>query len=262
MLFMVIILAAAAPWYARNLVLYGSLSAIQQAAGGQVGPGEVLQAALSLPWHTSVLPLMRGSLWTGNNSFTSFSRATLDVMLALLLGGVFLWGWSVRKSASRALEALLAASCLCFLAAVLYNYAMFYALTKGTQMTATPWYTHAVAAPLVCLVCLGFSRSGGIGRWAGVALGALSTYIIAATYLVKLIPMYAGCASGKTQLPDLYNCYFRDAGARQQMLAETALGSPVLIITLACAVVATALALLALLYRRMRDKCSRIPCKR
>ncbi len=129
--FMTIVLVVAGPWYVRNLALYGTLSGIQPAAGGALGPAEVARAALSLPWGQSLLPLMRGSLWTGNNSFTSFSRATLDVILMLLLAGAFLWLWSARKSASRTTEALLAAGCLAFLAAVLYNCVVFFAQSKG-----------------------------------------------------------------------------------------------------------------------------------
>ncbi len=113
--FMTIVLVAAGPWYGRNLALYGTLSGIQPAAGGALGPGEVARAVSSLPWGQSLWPLMRGSLWTGNNSFTSFSRTTLDVMLMLLMAGAFLWFRSARKSASRTAEALLAAGCLSFL---------------------------------------------------------------------------------------------------------------------------------------------------
>jgi hypothetical protein len=260
--FMTIVLVVAGPWYVRNLLLYGSLSAIQPAAGGGLGSAEVARAVPSLPWGQSLLPLMRGSLWTGNNSFTSFSRATLDVMLMLILAGAFWWLWSARKSASRTTEALLAAGCLSFLAAVLYNCVVYFAHTGGTQVTATPWYTQAVAAPLTCLVCLGFSRSGRVGRWAGVVLASISAYIIAATYLVKLIPMYAGCASGRMHLPDLYNCYVRDTGARQQLLAQTALGSPVLIAALASTVVATAAALLMFLCKSMLRERNPIRCQR
>jgi len=249
--FMTIVLVAAGPWYVRNLVLYGNLSGIQPAAGGALGPAEVARAVWSLPWGRSLLPLMRGSLWTGNNSFTSFSMATLDVMLVLLLCGAFLWLRSARRSASRTAEALLAAGCLSYLAAVLYSFVMFFAQSKGAQVQMTPWYMQAVAAPLTCLVCLGFSRSGRMGRWASVVLASLSAYIITATYLVKLIPMYAGCASGRMQLTDLYNCYVRDAGARQQLLAQTALGSPTLITALTGAVAATAAALLLFLCKSM-----------
>ncbi len=159
--FMTIVLAAAGPWYVRNLALYGNLSGIQPAAGGALGPAEVARAALSLPWGRSLLPLMRGSLWTGNNSFTSFSRTTLDVMLMLILAGAFLWLWSARKSASRATEALLAAGCLAFLAAVLYNCVVFFAQSKGTQVTTTPWYTQAVAAPLRAWCAWGSAAPAG-----------------------------------------------------------------------------------------------------
>jgi hypothetical protein len=260
--FMTIVLVVAGPWYIRNLVLYGNLSGIQPDAGGALRAAEVVRAASSLPWGRTLLPLMRGSLWTGNSSFTSFSRATLDVMLVLLLAGAFWWLRSARKSASRSTEALLAAGCLTFLAAVLYNCVVFFAQSKGTQVTATPWYTQAVAAPLMCLVCLGFSRSGRLGRWASVVLAALSAYVIAATYAVKLIPIYAGCASGRTRLMDLYNCYVRDAGARRQVLAQTALGSPAVVTALAGAVAATAAALLFFLCKSVLSERNPVRCRR
>jgi hypothetical protein len=60
----------------------------------------------------------------------------------------------------------------------------------------------------------------------------------------------------------LYNCYVRDAGARRQLLAQTALGSPILVTALAGAVAATAAALLFFLCKSMLSERNPHPSQR
>jgi hypothetical protein len=215
-------------WYARNAMPYGNLGGMQQTAAGGVGAGEVLQASLSLPWHTALPSLGCGGLWTGNSSFTSFSAVTLNVVLALLVAGLVLWARKVWTSRRRT--------------------TVFFAHTGGSRVSATPWYTQAVWAPLVCLVSLGLARSGLWGVWAGASLSVLTAYLQPATYLVRLIPMYSGCA-GRMTVSGIWSCYADDPAGRQRVLAETSLGPSTLV--LALAVTAAAVASAAVLCRRM-----------
>ncbi|MBV9670825.1 MAG: hypothetical protein JOZ43_07725, partial [Acidobacteriales bacterium] len=76
-------LLVAGPWYARNLIRYGSVSGTQQSAAG-IGLGEVWAAIPHIPWLASTVSFARWSLWTGNWSFVSFSRTTLNLELILL----------------------------------------------------------------------------------------------------------------------------------------------------------------------------------
>ena len=244
-----IILVAAGPWYARNLLLYGSLGGTLQGAAG-VGLKETVQAALVLPWAKALLSSARGALWTGNNSFTSFSAATLNLILVLLLVAVLLWLRSAWKRPGSAPEWIVAAGCLCCVATLLYACALFFAYSKDPDVTTGPWHVQAIAAPTACLLSLGLSRSGAVGRWLGVALVALFSYVLAATYLVKLIPLYAGYPGGKMPLGRLLDWYLHGTPD----LAATALGPPALIWCVTAEVVVVAATVATVLCRRVWNR--------
>ncbi|MBV8812401.1 MAG: glycosyltransferase family 39 protein, partial [Acidobacteriaceae bacterium] len=93
-----LVLLVAGPWYARNLFLYRSLSGTQQSVAG-IGPMQAVMAVPRINWPASILRFAHWSLWTGNWSFVSFSKATLDLELILLLTAAFLYvaGWRVLR---------------------------------------------------------------------------------------------------------------------------------------------------------------------
>jgi hypothetical protein len=244
------VLLAAGPWYARNLCLYGSLSATLQSAAG-IGPWETLQTALTMPWGSVLMSLARGALWTGNSSFTSFSASTLNLMLALLLVAALLWVRTAWRASGSALEWLIAAGCAVFVVALLYACAMFFAFTKSRVVTATPWYAQALAAPLACLLCLGLSRSGSIGRWIAAALVALSSYVLATTYVAKLIPLYGGYPEGRVRAAQLLAWYFDGTARHREILAATALGNPGVIWPLTALVALLAVIVCVLVCRKI-----------
>lgn len=221
----------AGPWYVRNILLYNSVSGTQQSASG-IGPVQVLRAALELPWPQALAASARGAIWTGNSSFTSFSSATVNAMLCLLVAAAAMWAWKSRKAP----EWLVAAGCLSFAAALLYAQALFYAFTAGGLYSAAPWHTQALAAPLACLLCLGLGRAGLAGRLLACGLTALSAYLIGATYVVKLIPMYSGYGEGRMTAARLLQWYGRDWSRWMALLADTALGDAGSILALTIAV--------------------------
>ena len=221
----------AGPWYVRNLLLYGSLSGMQQSVAG-IGPAQVLSAALALPWPQALAASARGAVWTGNSSFTSFSSTTVGATLGLALAGAGAWWWSSRKAPDRRAEWLVGVGCLCFFAAMLYANALFYAFTKGGIYTATPWYAQTLGAPLACLMSLGFVRTGIAGRLIGAGLCLLSAYLISATYVVKLIPMYGGHGDGNMKAVRLLRWYWQDSSRWKGVLADTALGDATFILAL------------------------------
>src|SRR5262249_28909986 len=96
-------------WYARNILLYRSLSAVPEAIAG-VGLTEAVKASPSIPWSASLGYLARGALWTGNNQFNTMSRTTLNLALALLVLGAGCYAWKVYKSGSRAAERIILAA--------------------------------------------------------------------------------------------------------------------------------------------------------
>jgi hypothetical protein len=107
-----LVLALAGPWYARNLVVYRNVSGTHEEFDG-IGFKEALAAAPRIDWVATTSSLARGSLWTGKNSFTSFSRATLNIMLFLLLVAVGAWGLRIREGPST--ERIVFASVVVFL---------------------------------------------------------------------------------------------------------------------------------------------------
>lgn len=243
-----IVVMGAAPWYGRNLRLYGNLSGILLAK--DVGLKDALRALPSLSWPKILVASAHGALWTGNNSFISFSAGTLNLVLALMLLAAALWLCTVRKASHRADEWLVAAGCLSYVPALLYYCGMLFAFTKDPGISVAPWYLQLLSAPVACLLFLGSTRSGCWGRWTGGALLVLSTYMLCATYLVKLIPLYSGYPAASIRLMELWRWYMHDA-SRNQLLASTALGSPVVIWILTGVVAVMACVLCFLLGRNV-----------
>lgn len=192
-------LLPALPWYLRNVVLYGNVTGTIQARAG-IGIADALRAAGEIPWPRTMLTMARGALWTGNNSFTSFSALTLDVVIVTSAVAVV---WSLRRRGTW----LVAAASALFAASLVYANAMFYAQSHASFYTATPWYAQAISAPLACLVVLGVASAGIAGRWMAGGLVVLGAYLNAATIWVKLIPLYSGCREGRMSLRTLAACY-------------------------------------------------------
>ena len=243
------VIGLAGPWYLRNILFYHSLSGMQQSAAG-IGPAQVLRAALDVPWPHALAASARGAIWTGNSSFTSFSSATVDLVLWMILAALAIWLWGSRSSPDRRPEWLVAAACLCFFGSLLYAQALFYAFTKGGDYSAAPWHTQTLAAPLACLLSLGLSRAGRAGRLLGYGLAVAAAYLISATYVVKLIPMYAGYGQGSMKAAALWNWYFADPHRWRSILSQTALGNADLILVLTAAVVIMSAVLCAVLCRQ------------
>jgi len=100
---------------------------------------------------------------------------------------------------------------------------------------------------VACLLALGLTRSGRAGRILGAALALVSAYLIAATYVVKLIPLYAGYAEGSIRPAQLLQWYRQDAW--MDILADTAPGNSHVILWLAALVALSAAAICTALCR-------------
>jgi len=82
-LFVAVLLVVAGPWYYRNIALYHDVGGTSEKTAG-FGPKQLGQALYDLPWLDSFKYMATSSLWTGNNSFTTFSAKTLYLVLLLL----------------------------------------------------------------------------------------------------------------------------------------------------------------------------------
>ncbi|HEY3443268.1 MAG TPA: hypothetical protein VGK29_21095 [Paludibaculum sp.] len=223
-------------WYFRNVALYGSLSGMNQASGGATLP-QALRSLLEIQWPASLAYMLRGMLWTGNNSFTAFSQATLNILLALAGIGVARFLWRRRG------HYLMAGYYGMFVAALIYSAGVFYFEAPGQSRGSSPWYILPLVPPLYLMA------TRGLGAWAAPFL-VLNAYVINATYLVKLIPQYGGFTGARSTPGALWNWYTKDPAITAN-LRDLCLGPPVLIAVLTGLVLAVSVALCVTVVRNL-----------
>jgi hypothetical protein len=221
-------LLPAAPLYIRNITLYGDLAGEQENIGGAPA-GAMLRAIFQIPPIRALTTTLRESLWTGNNTFMTFSSATLWIMIGLLLAAAVYY----VRGRPRSAEWVLLAGMATYAAGLAYNALVRFVSTNGAAVSPCPWYVQLLWPPAVCLLV---SRAP---RWLRAALCWAGAYIISATYLAKLIPMYAGNSARPAHLSDLTGWYMHSYPG---MLDTTALLPPRLIALLTAAVVMSAVA--------------------
>ena len=219
-----LVLVLAGPWYLRNAALYGNVSGTQEAFDG-IGLRQALAAAPRIDWLSASGYLARGSLWTGNNWFNSFSRTTLDLMLALLALGVTAWG--SRRRAIQPAERAIFAAVLLFSAGVAYATCASFADRGAEVAGASPWYTQVLLAPVVTLASLGMSRWKRTGSALAAISLALWAWVLLATWTVKLFPMYSGGGATAVRARDVWTWYTHAAAAHARDLSLTALAPAV-----------------------------------
>ncbi|MDP8981769.1 MAG: hypothetical protein M3O35_14400 [Acidobacteriota bacterium] len=209
----------AAPWYVRNLLLYHNLSATVESTSG-LTVSQMFKTAVAVPWLESIRYMAHSSLWTGNNSFTTFSSFTLNLALLLLAAGVVLYVWNARRDAAGwiTIAAILLFSCGLAVVTV-----AFFSGTSGRAIAAVPWYSQVLLAPVLLIVFLGFARVRRWGRALASITVALWAYLMIATYLAKLIPMYGGFTSPHARVSELAAWY--RSGDGESILETICLGN-------------------------------------
>lgn len=215
-----LVLALAGPWYMRNLILYGNVSGTYAEFDG-IGIRQALAASPRINWVATTGFLARGSLWTGNNSFTSFSRSTLNTVLALLLLAVAAWG--LRRQVIQPAERIIFAAIVLFSVAVAYASCASFADTNGDVPGAGPWYTQVLLAPVMALAYLGMSRWKRFGPALAACTITIWTWVLIATWTVKLFPMYSGGGAAPMRMHDVWSWYAHSAGAHARDLSLVAL---------------------------------------
>jgi hypothetical protein len=216
----ILVLALAGPWYARNVILYKNVSGTQEEFDG-IGIRQTLAAAPRINWAATAGFLARGSLWTGNNSFTSFSRNTLNTMLGLLF--LAMAAWVFHRPAIQPAEQMVFAGIVLFSIAIAYESCASFAHMHGDVPGASPWYTQPLLAPAIILAYLGMSRWKGFGTVLASFTIAIWTWVMIVTWTIKLFPMYSGGGSAPMRLRDVSNWYAHGAAAHMRDLSLTAL---------------------------------------
>jgi hypothetical protein len=216
----ILVLSLAGPWYIRNLVLYKNVSGTHEEFDG-IGVKQALAAAPRINWAATAGFLARGSLWTGNNSFTTFSRSTLNIVLVLLF--LALAAWALSKQVIQPAEQIAFAAIALFSVAVAYASCASFAHTPGEVAGASPWYTQVLLLPVIALAYLGMSRWKRFGLFLSVCTVAIWTWILIATWTVKLFPMYSGADTSPMHMRDLWNWYVHNAAAHAHDLSLLAL---------------------------------------
>jgi hypothetical protein len=241
----VILCGLAGPWYARNLVRYGVLTGTQESRAG-IGLPAVLRAAPTLDWPAVILSSVRSSLWTGNNTFSTFSAITLNLMIGTSLIALLLWAASSHARA----EWITFSFCTLFVLALGYATVVSHIYTKGAANGPSPWYAQVLAAPLLGLALLGVSRWPKLGRFVAALLVLLFGYVLAATYAVKLIPLYGGYEE-RTTLAGVTTLYSHQLRVLSANLDTVTLAPAAIIFTLASVVIALVIAQQILLILRI-----------
>jgi hypothetical protein len=226
-----IVAICAGPWYARNYLFYGAWTGMQEARAG-IGPAKVLRAAFSLDWPAVAASGIRGALWTGNNTFHSFSVGTMNLLVAVCAAAFLLWVFSRHEGR----EWVVAGYLWAFGAAIGYAAVVTFVRTGNPLSTPSAWYAQVLVAPMLGLAMLGAARWGGFGKLGRLAITLLFGYVAAVSYVFKLIPMYAGYEGRGSvgEIAALYGERFWDLYAK---LDSVALGPGWLVLGLAGGVV-------------------------
>lgn len=240
----------AGPWYARNLSLYHNGSGLLMASGGAT-PGRVLSSLGSVQWSRAIPYMLRATLWTGNNSFTSFSSLTLNCLLALLAAGVVMYLLQARKNRPTAAEWSVIAFLVVYGIAVILVVGNDVIFLNGASAGAAPWYTELLLPPVLAIAFLGLSRTRGLGLPVSLGILVIWTYLCCATYLVKLIPLYGGYSKGRMTLGDVVRWYQTSLGALTNTLSTISLAPPILIYAETVLLLALAVSLAIRLLREL-----------
>ena len=189
------------PWYIRNVLQTSTLTGMQEARAGMES-WTVVRTVPQVKWATVLPATARAMLWTGNNSFETFSRATLNIVITIWTIALIIW-WRTRRGAPEYIASMFCAS---FLLALAYSAAQSAAFTGKMAAGPSPWYGQVIVPALLLLAVAGLARAGTGGLVIACVCALFSAYITIATYVSKLIPMYGG-VEGPSTLALVWNLY-------------------------------------------------------
>jgi len=221
-------------WYARNYLLYGNVSGMQEltrTAGLSVA--DRLRQLGAVPWLDSMRIMIRQHIWVGNNSFMNLSGGLYELgylligiaALGLGIGFLRLRGRSTARAFPRVppeaardsmgsqpadprgipIAAIFYATFLLATAYHMWQSFLFIRIPGGTL----GYYLYAAILPELILLAYGLLSFPG--RWTGRILSvAVVTYaatINLVAFFCKMIPYYSGFAVSRFHLQHLLTLY-------------------------------------------------------
>ena len=214
----ILLLGLAGPWYVRNLERYNTISGMQELRDG-VNPSAAIPYLRIERLPAGIEAYARSALWTGNNTFRTFSIWTLRGLLIAWLFALILWAVTRHRMA----EWIVVLHSGLFILALAYNAATNYVGSHGKSASPGAWYGQVLLVPILALGFLGTSRSRKAGRVIATALLLIFGYILATTYWVKLMPLYGGF-EGRTSLSSMAMLYVHRLPMLAAGLNELCLG--------------------------------------
>jgi hypothetical protein len=243
---LLIVVAIAGAWYARNVILYHEISGVQDWRFHHADPTEGLRAFRFSEIPTAVDAWARAGLWTANNTFRSFSRSTLSLLLSLWGAAILMWLFTRH----RAREWIVVAYCGLSGVELLTYVALLYSVRHEHIDGPAPWYSQILFPPLLMLAALGMGRFRIAGKAVAAALTLIFGYVLICTYWVKLIPLYGGFDQ-RTSLAAVIRLYAGGLNRVAGALNPLTPGPGGLILTLSAALTIAILAQQFLLIRSL-----------
>jgi hypothetical protein len=157
-------------------------------------------------------------------------------MLFLLCIGACYYLAGFPKYGRTVADVVILAAISLFIVALAYSTIVSFVYTHGASAGASPWYMQALLVPVMALIVRGLSRGGRIARALACADVVLWTYVIVATYVIKLLPQYGGYDLKLTHITDLAKWYAHSGIQRYELLYTTTLGPPAILYGLLVAV--------------------------
>jgi hypothetical protein len=162
--------------------------------------------------------------------------------MLLLAAGAAGYCAKVRRDGLTPEERALLAGFLLYTLALAYVTVQSHIFRHGESAGASVWYTQVLLAPLIALWLRGVVHLGRFGKIVATAALLVWTYVLCATYLVKLIPLYSGY-EGPANPARLLDWYRKAFAASPDPLSYTALLSPAAVYVMTALCVASAIGL-------------------
>jgi hypothetical protein len=217
-------------WYARNYLLYGNLSGLQEITlTSRMSIAERIGMAMRVPWLAAFRSMFKQHIWLGNMSLMELSRQTYQAGYFLALAGVLGLGlrgasaitnaWKHPAGAGFAGPGPHSAAApdrsliLCLLLYLFFLLGAAFHMWQNFILVQAPggtggYYLYVVIVPELLLLMYGFQalpwNAGRVARGATVLYVVLVNFV---AYYCKMIPSYGGISIPRFHLNHLLDIY-------------------------------------------------------